>query len=194
MVFSKEYYFKTCNLASFIKVAACWSVLRCIAMCCSVLRCIAMCCSVMRISVPTTCLFPVAACCGMLQCVAAWWVLVYLQLGFQVHCNTLQHAATRCNRLHAATDCSFSVPATWPPPCTVVLAAINNKPFFVILASAYNFPHQFLFGAGATHMGWLRLVGSLKLQVSFAKEPYKRDHMLQKRHRILMSLPIVATP
>ena len=24
-------------------------------------------------------------------------------------------------------------------------------------------------------MGWLRLVGSLKLQVSFAKEPYKRD-------------------
>jgi len=24
-------------------------------------------------------------------------------------------------------------------------------------------------------MGWLRLIGSLKLQVSFAKEPYKRD-------------------
>jgi len=24
-------------------------------------------------------------------------------------------------------------------------------------------------------MGWLRLVGSLKLQVSFAKEPYRRD-------------------
>jgi len=30
-------------------------------------------------------------------------------------------------------------------------------------------------------MGWLRLVGSLKLQVSFAKEPYKRDYNLQKR-------------
>jgi len=27
-------------------------------------------------------------------------------------------------------------------------------------------------------MGWLRLVGSLKLQVSFAKEPYKRDYIL----------------
>ena len=25
-------------------------------------------------------------------------------------------------------------------------------------------------------MGWLRLVGSLKLQVSFAKEPYKREY------------------
>jgi len=24
-------------------------------------------------------------------------------------------------------------------------------------------------------MGWLRLVGSLKLEVSFVKEPYKRD-------------------
>jgi len=30
-------------------------------------------------------------------------------------------------------------------------------------------------------MGWLQLVGSLKLQVSFAKEPYKRDVILQKR-------------
>jgi len=30
-------------------------------------------------------------------------------------------------------------------------------------------------------MGWLRLVGSLKLQVSFAKEPYERDDILQKK-------------
>ena len=30
-------------------------------------------------------------------------------------------------------------------------------------------------------MGWLRLVGSIKVQVSFAKEPYKRDYILQKR-------------
>jgi len=43
-------------------------------------------------------------------------------------------------------------------------------------------------------MGWLRLVGSLKLQVSFAKEPYKRDDILQKRSIILRSLLIVATP
>ena len=38
------------------------------------------------------------------------------------------------------------------------------------------------------HMGWLRLVGSLKLQVSLAKEPYKRDDILQKRPMILRSL------
>jgi len=43
-------------------------------------------------------------------------------------------------------------------------------------------------------MGWLRLVGSLKLQVSFAKEPYKRDYILQKRRIILGSLLIVPTP
>ena len=30
-------------------------------------------------------------------------------------------------------------------------------------------------------MGWLRLVGSLELKVSFAKEPYRTDYILQKR-------------
>jgi len=30
-------------------------------------------------------------------------------------------------------------------------------------------------------MGWLWLVGSIKLYVSFAKETYKRDDILQKR-------------
>ena len=44
------------------------------------------------------------------------------------------------------------------------------------------------------HMGWLRLVGSLKLYVSFAKELYKRDDILQKRPIILRSLLVVATP
>jgi len=34
-------------------------------------------------------------------------------------------------------------------------------------------------------MGWLRLVGSSKLQVSFAEEPYKRDDILQKSPRFL---------
>ena len=33
-------------------------------------------------------------------------------------------------------------------------------------------------------MRWLRLLGFLKLQVFFAKEPYKRDYILQKRPRI----------
>ena len=45
-----------------------------------------------------------------------------------------------------------------------------------------------------THMGCLRLKGSLKLQVSFVKEPYKRDDILPKRPMILRSLLIVGTP
>jgi len=44
------------------------------------------------------------------------------------------------------------------------------------------------------HMGWLRWVGSLKWQVSFAKEPYKRYNILQKRPIILGSLLLEATP
>jgi len=44
------------------------------------------------------------------------------------------------------------------------------------------------------HMGWLWLVGSIELFVSFAKEPYKRDDILQKRPMILSILLIVATP
>jgi len=44
------------------------------------------------------------------------------------------------------------------------------------------------------HMGWLQLVGSLKLQVSFAKEPYKRADILQKTPIIWRSLLTVATP
>ena len=30
-------------------------------------------------------------------------------------------------------------------------------------------------------MGWLRIVGSFKLYVTFAKETYKRDYILQRR-------------
>jgi len=43
-------------------------------------------------------------------------------------------------------------------------------------------------------MRWLRLVGSLKSYVSFAKEPYKRDDILRKRPIFLRSLLTVATP
>jgi len=45
-----------------------------------------------------------------------------------------------------------------------------------------------------TNMGCLRLVGSKKLLVSFAKESYKRDDILQKRPVILSILLTVATP
>ena len=43
-------------------------------------------------------------------------------------------------------------------------------------------------------MGWLRLVGSLKLQVSFAEYRLFYRALLQKRPLLLRSLLIVATP
>jgi len=42
-------------------------------------------------------------------------------------------------------------------------------------------------------MGCLQSVGSIKLQVSFGKEPYKRDNILHKRPKILSILLTVAT-
>jgi len=43
-------------------------------------------------------------------------------------------------------------------------------------------------------MGWLWIVGSIKFYVSFAKEPYKSDIILQKRPIISSILLTVATP
>jgi len=43
-------------------------------------------------------------------------------------------------------------------------------------------------------MKWLQLVDSPKTYVSFAKEPYKRDCILQKRPMFLGRLLIIATP
>jgi len=60
----------------------------------------------------------------------------------------------------------------------------------IYLIDSYHSIMSFFF----SDMGWLRLVGSLKVKVFFAKEPYKRDDILQKRPIILRSLLIVATP
>ena len=43
-------------------------------------------------------------------------------------------------------------------------------------------------------MGWLWLVGSIKLWVSLAKEPYRRANILQRRPIILSILLTIATP
>ena len=44
------------------------------------------------------------------------------------------------------------------------------------------------------YMGWLRLVESIKSQVSFAKKPYKGDNILPKRPIILPILLTAANP
>jgi len=60
----------------------------------------------------------------------------------------------------------------------------------LLLCDALAFTSEYVYNPT---MGWLRLVGSLKQQVSFAKEPYKRDYILQKKPIIWRNLLMVAT-
>ena len=74
-------------------------------------------------------------------------------------------------------------------------ACVREREYLQILREAEGY----LFGMSRSPrkpkaMGWLRLVGSIKLYISFAKEPYKRDDILQKRPVILSILLTVATP
>ena len=63
-----------------------------------------------------------------------------------------------------------------------------------VCACVYLYIHVCVWRCEFASMGWLRWVSSLKLQASFAKEPYKRDDILQKRPIVLRSLLIEATP
>jgi len=90
-----------------------------------------------------------------------------------VCCSVLQCVAVCCRELQCGAVC-----------CCVV----NKWPFLCM--SSY----QGVTRVTQEGMRWLQLVASLKLQVSFAKEPYKRDDILQKRPIIVRSLRIVATP
>ena len=69
---------------------------------------------------------------------------------------------------------------------------------FSKVSSLLDLPYKIIIGltfaSGVLPMGWLWLVGSIKLQDSFAKETYKRDAILQKRPIILSILLTVATP
>jgi len=93
------------------------------------------------------------------------------------HCSTLQNTATYCNTLHyTATQYN-----TVQHKCSgFIVEGCDCKGF------------SFLFDIRT--IGWLRLAGSFKSQVSFAKEPYKRDDILQQRPMISRSLLIVAIP
>jgi len=111
---------------------------------------------------------------------------------FATHCNTLQHTATHCNTLqHTATHCN-----------TLHCCLPSNDLYWYPATHCTTLHHT------ATHcntlqhtdiqkrvppMGWLRLVGSLQLQVAFAEYSLFYRALLQKRPIILRRLLIVAT-
>ena len=115
------------------------------------------------------------------------------------HCNTLQHTATHCNTLqHIATHCTtFSVSAKlnrktsyiWHDPFICFhdsVICVTRFIYMRVMAQTYIHMWAMLFSYVPHELlqycyYYLRLVGSLKLYVSFAKEPYQRDDVLQKR-------------
>jgi len=107
--FPKSRLDSNCAIRCKNRVAACCSVLQCVAVYYSVLQCIAVCCSVVQCTAATVELTfenffcqtntedemrEVRIYCNTLQHIAT-------------HCNTLQYTAAQCNTLqHAATSCN----------------------------------------------------------------------------------------
>jgi len=115
------------------------------------------------------------------------------------HCNTLQHTATHCNTLpHTVTHCNFCASKSALSCIKRALPAINkvngtlNRAYTLQLLTFVHRKCLILYQQSP--MGWLRLVWSIKLQVSWAKETCKRDYILQKRPIIFLILLTVATP
>ena len=148
------------------RISVCCSVLQCVAVCCSVLQCLVVSCSVLQL------LQCGAVCCSALQCGA-------------VCCSVLQYVAGN----HSTTNLRR---------CTTWLSCLQciYTNIFVYAKETYNISKQTKTWKAHVHeqWRWLRFVGSVKLYFSFAKEPYKRDYILQKWPVIVRSVLIAATP
>ena len=170
-----------CVAVCLYNVAVCCSVLRdqphvgrSLFACCSVLQCVAVCCSVsqcvadqphVRRSLFACVLQCVAECCSVSQCVA-------------VCRSVLQSVAESCSVSQCIAECCSVSQCV--AVCCSVLQCVSSLAIECIFARMLR--------------RWLWLVGSIKLQVSFVKEPYKRDNNLQKRPIISSILLTIATP
>jgi len=161
--------------------------------CHSVLQCVADCCSGLgqRTHVPLSLLHS-GLCCSVSQCVA-------------MCCRLLQWVRPKNSRavvmfalrslLQCVAECCSVLGKN---SCTIVILAL--RPLLQCVAVCCNVLHytETLWNTpqhtATNDMGWLRLVGSLKVQVSFAEYSFFHRDLLQKRPEILRSLLIVATP
>jgi len=109
------------------------------------------------------------------------------------HCNALQLTVTQCNSLHnTAIHCSALTQSVYQ-----CITSPRSHPREIVQSFACGI--SFLQSQISISINTLRqysygVATIIKLQVSFAKEPYKRDVLLQKRPIIWRSLLIVATP
>ena len=102
-------------------------------------------------------------------------LLVLLQ-GVVVCCSLLQGVVVCCSLLQGVVVCCSLLQGV-PVCCGVLQLEVALNPH----TDAHT--HVYLNTHSATNclcpMGWLWSVGSIKLQVSFAKEPYTRDDILK---------------
>jgi len=184
-----------------------------VAVCCSVLHSVAVCCSLLQCAVAVCCsaLLQCAQCAAVLPCIDA-------PVSAAQHYNiTLQKYATHCNHAlrsslqhHTATHTQKLVRRNFQWHVHVVALFVRDECVYLLALIANDIcPHSACSIAVVVRvavivssevayslaiMGWLSFVGPLKIQVSFAKEPYKRDLYSATRPMFLRSLLIVATP
>ena len=139
------------------RVAVCFSMLQYVAVCCSMLQYVAVCCKESSAKALER---------GLVLVQTQVLVLVQTQVEFQrvaACCSSLQCVVKRQYESIVASFCDGA--DTDRILCCSVLQ------YVAVCCKQGN-------------IGWLWLVGSIKLQGSFSEEPYKRDDILKKRHII----------
>jgi len=103
------------------------------------------------------------------------WVTSHIWMSHVTHMNESCHTDDWVSNSVESRDKK----SIWIDKSSVNLKSVSNqssKPCTVL-----QDPSRKDLRDNKSHMGWLWLAGSIKLYVSFEKEPYKRDDILQKR-------------
>jgi len=155
-------------------------VLQCVAACCSVLQRVTVCCSVLQ---------RVAACCNVLQCVASFPKLSISYIAtngwMKECCSMLQCAAVCCSVLQCVAVCCelskvvyLMYYTEWMDGRVLQCVAVCCSVLPVFQSGdIYHIRHT---GPGVCCTCPCIFQGLLKLSVSFAKEPDKRDFSAKK--------------